>query len=89
MAIMTRRPIAWKVVHRLPAFVYFDHEAHVRSSVACQSCHGPVETMTRVTQTAPLTMGFCLDCHRSQTRLAAPGDVGGANRLTDCDVCHH
>lgn len=88
-AIMDRRPIEWTRVHVLPDFSYFNHAAHVHAGVTCQTCHGPVETMTTISQAAPLTMGWCLDCHRRQAQLSAPGDVAGANRLTDCVVCHH
>jgi hypothetical protein len=58
------RPIAWNRVHDLPDFVYFDHASHVTRGVRCVTCHGRVEDMARVYQTAPLTMGWCLDCHR-------------------------
>jgi hypothetical protein len=60
----SRRAIAWNRVHDLPDFVYFDHAVHVRRGVRCASCHGQVETMARVYQVSPLTMGWCLDCHR-------------------------
>src|SRR5215213_3597593 len=39
------KPIAWKRIHKLPDFVYFDHRAHITAAVTCQECHGPVETM--------------------------------------------
>jgi hypothetical protein len=58
------KSIEWTRVNDLPDFVYFDHSIHVKKGVACQTCHGPVETMGRVTQEAPLTMEWCLDCHR-------------------------
>lgn len=58
------RPIAWNRVHDLPDFVYFDHAVHVTRGVHCATCHGKVENMARVYQVAPLTMGWCLDCHR-------------------------
>lgn len=57
-------PIDWKRVHDLPDHVYFDHSVHVRRGVACATCHGDVSQMARVMQTQPLTMGWCLDCHR-------------------------
>jgi Cytochrome c7 and related cytochrome c len=60
----SNRPIAWNRVHDLPDFVYFDHAVHVQDGVRCATCHGRVETMARVYQVAPLTMGWCLDCHR-------------------------
>jgi hypothetical protein len=63
-ALGEAKPIEWVRIHRLPDFVAFDHSIHVKKGVACQTCHGPVETMGRVTQEAPLTMGWCLDCHR-------------------------
>ena len=63
-AVAQNRPIEWIKVHNLPDFVYFNHSQHVLSSVACRECHGPVETMARVRQEEPLTMGWCLDCHR-------------------------
>jgi hypothetical protein len=61
----TGRPIPWVRVHDLPDFVYFDHSAHVTKGVGCQTCHGPIDRMARVYQWAPLTMQWCLDCHRN------------------------
>lgn len=58
-------PIPWLRVHRLPDFVYFDHSAHVNNGVGCVTCHGRVDTMARVYQSAPLTMQWCLGCHRN------------------------
>ena len=58
------RPIRWQRVHKLPGFVYFDHSAHVSHGVGCVECHGRVDTMARVYAVAPLTMQWCLDCHR-------------------------
>jgi len=63
-SVQRGQPIAWVKVHNLPDFVYFNHSQHVTGGVACASCHGPVETMVRIRQDAPLTMGWCLDCHR-------------------------
>jgi hypothetical protein len=56
------KPIPWV---RLPDFVYFDHSAHLSAGVGCSSCHSRVDQMARVTQKAPLTMSWCLDCHRN------------------------
>ena len=56
--------VHWNRVHRLPDHVYFSHEWHVKGGVACQTCHGPVEEMVKVRQQSPLTMEWCLDCHR-------------------------
>jgi cytochrome c7-like protein len=63
-------PIAWQRVHRLPDFVYFNHSVHVRRGVGCASCHGRVDQMARVYQVAPLTMDWCLDCHRRAAAAA-------------------
>ncbi len=57
-------PINWKRVHDLPDFVYFNHSVHVTQGIACENCHGDVGSMARVMQVQPLTMGWCLDCHR-------------------------
>lgn len=57
-------PIRWRRVHDLPDYVYFDHSVHVANGVGCSTCHGPVDRMPQVRQVAPLTMGWCLDCHR-------------------------
>lgn len=60
----TGQPVHWKRVHDLPDYVYFDHSAHVTRGVGCVTCHGRVDTMDRVRQAQPLSMGWCLDCHR-------------------------
>jgi hypothetical protein len=59
------RPIPWKRVHNLPDFSYFDHSIHVNKGVGCYSCHGRVDLMAAVEQVEPLTMAWCLDCHRN------------------------
>lgn len=79
-------PITWTRVHVLPDFVYFDHRPHVRVGVACQRCHGPVETMERVRQVEPLTMGWCVNCHRQATASGIEGRAVKAS--TDCSTCH-
>lgn len=61
----TGMPIEWVRVHDLPDFVYFNHGAHVSRGVGCVSCHGRVDKMEKVFQAEPLTMGWCLDCHRA------------------------
>jgi hypothetical protein len=95
-AVAQARPIRWVKVHNLPDFVYFNHSQHVNAGVACQRCHGPVETMDRVRQFSPLTMGWCLGCHRQEgvmppsqrpaaTRTGGPAASGGM----DCGKCHY
>jgi mono/diheme cytochrome c family protein len=72
-----KAPIPWVRVHKLTGYVYFPHKRHVQGGLPCQTCHGPVETMQRVAQVAPLTMGWCVSCHAERR---AP---------LDCVACHH
>jgi len=58
------KPIRWRRVNALPDYVYFDHSIHIAKGVGCTTCHGPVDRMPLMRQAAPLTMGWCLDCHR-------------------------
>ncbi|HET8803739.1 MAG TPA: c-type cytochrome [Aequorivita sp.] len=59
-------PVKWVRIHNLPDFVYFNHSQHVTvAGVACQTCHGEIQTMEVVEQFSPLTMGWCIDCHRT------------------------
>ncbi|RZJ72058.1 MAG: c-type cytochrome [Flavobacterium sp.] len=59
------KPVKWVRIHNLPDFVYFNHAQHVSvAGVECQTCHGPVETMEIMKQHSPLTMGWCINCHR-------------------------
>ncbi len=64
--------VHWNRVHRLPDFVYFSHQWHLRANIACQTCHGPVEDMAVVRQHAPLTMGWCIECHRKTNYVGGP-----------------
>jgi hypothetical protein len=57
--------IPWVKVHKLADYVYFSHRAHVNAGVSCMSCHGRVDQMVEVRQVQPLTMAWCLDCHRN------------------------
>lgn len=59
------KPIEWVRIHNLPDFAYFNHSQHVTvAGVKCQKCHGAVEEMEEVFQYSPLTMGWCIDCHK-------------------------
>ena len=59
------KPVRWVRIHNLPDFAYFNHSQHVTvAGLECQQCHGKVEEMEIVHQHAPLTMGWCVDCHR-------------------------
>jgi hypothetical protein len=71
-AYFNDRPIPWNRVHRVPDFVYFNHSIHVAKGVGCVTCHGRIDTMARVEQYAPLTMGWCLECHRQPARFLRP-----------------
>ncbi len=68
----TGMPVPWIRVHDLPDYVYFDHSAHVRRGVGCVSCHGRIDTMEVVFQDKPLSMGWCLECHRSPEKYLRP-----------------
>ena len=59
------KPIKWVRIHNLPDFAYFNHSQHVEvGGIECQTCHGPVEEMEIMYQYSPLTMGWCINCHR-------------------------
>jgi mono/diheme cytochrome c family protein len=59
------KPVKWVRIHNLPDFAYFNHSQHVTvAGVECQTCHGPVEEMEIMYQYSPLTMGWCINCHR-------------------------
>lgn len=59
------KPVKWVRIHNLPDFAYFNHSQHVSvAGIECQKCHGPVEEMEIVYQYSPLTMGWCVNCHR-------------------------
>ncbi len=58
-------PIQWVRIHNLPDFVYFNHSQHVKvAGLKCQTCHGPVQEMKEVYQYSPLTMKWCIQCHK-------------------------
>ena len=59
------KPVKWVRIHNLPDFAYFNHSQHVTvAGIECQTCHGPVEEMEIMYQYSPLTMGWCINCHR-------------------------
>ncbi|CAH2600604.1 Molybdopterin oxidoreductase subunit, predicted; chaperone protein HtpG [Rhodovastum atsumiense] len=58
------RPIAWQRVTDLPDYVYFHHAIHIAKGVGCEECHGRIDRMALTAKARPMTMGFCLDCHR-------------------------
>jgi len=59
------KPMQWVRIHNLPDFAYFNHSQHVKvGKIKCQQCHGPIETMKEVYQYSPLTMKWCIQCHK-------------------------
>ena len=73
-SVASGQPIAWQRVHSLPDFVYFDHSIHVTRGIGCVTCHGRVDQMASVYQVHPLTMKWCLDCHRDPAPNLRPRD---------------
>ena len=72
----TGQPVPWVQIHQVPDFVYFNHSIHIARGVSCIECHGPINTMDTVRHDKPLSMGFCLDCHRDPApHLRPPGQV--------------
>ena len=76
----TGQPIPWIQIHKLPDYVYFNHSVHVNRGVGCVECHGPINQMEEVYQSKPLSMSFCLDCHRDPVAKVRP-----LNKITDLD----
>jgi len=69
------QPVKWIRIHNLPDFVYFNHSQHVTvAGIECQKCHGPVQTYEIQKQFAPLTMGWCINCHR-ETEVKMEGNA--------------
>ena len=68
------KPVKWVRIHNLPDFAYFNHSQHVSvAGIECQKCHGPIQEMEVVYQNAPLTMGWCINCHR-ETNVKMEGN---------------
>lgn len=78
----TGESIEWVRVHKVPDHAYFDHSVHLSAGVGCVSCHGRVDRMEVVTVQTPLSMGWCLDCHRDPTAYQNPDGTVGALRPT-------
>jgi hypothetical protein len=71
-----KEPLQWIQTVWMPDFVYFEHSPHIKAKIACQSCHGPVETMERLSNNTNLTMDYCVSCHRQR------------EASIDCAICH-
>ena len=68
-------PLKWIKVHNLPDHVYFNHSQHVVvGQIKCEQCHGNVKEMTVAEQKAPLTMKWCIECHR-KTEVVMEGNA--------------
>jgi hypothetical protein len=96
-----KQPIPWVRIHKLPEYVHFPHMRHVNAGVTCQSCHGQIQKMERVSQFASLNMGWCVGCH-VRGYDAADGMRAAGYEPTpaysaapvkkaryDCAVCHY
>ncbi|MBA3943316.1 MAG: cytochrome c3 family protein [Herpetosiphonaceae bacterium] len=67
-------PIAWNRVYELPGYVYFNHSIHVQKGIGCVSCHGQIDEMPLTAKAVPLTMQWCLNCHRAPEKYIRPRD---------------
>lgn len=68
----TGKPVEWVRVHNLPDYAYFNHAAHVNVGVGCETCHGRIDRMKVVHQKEPLSMSWCMDCHRNPEKYVRP-----------------
>lgn len=66
------QPLRWRRVNELPDFVYFDHSIHIAKGIGCSSCHGEVDRMPLTERQAPLSMQWCLACHRNPESQLRP-----------------
>ena len=70
------QPIPWVQVHKVPDFVYFNHSVHVNRGISCVECHGRIDQMDEVYHAQPLSMAFCLNCHRHpELKLRDPDKI--------------
>jgi cytochrome c2 len=75
------KPVEWIKIHNLPDHVFFSHSQHTAAGkVQCQTCHGPIQQMDEVHQFAPLSMGWCINCHRT-TKVDFPDSAGAGNKF--------
>lgn len=69
-------PVHWQQVNRLPQYVYFDHAIHIAKGIGCTTCHGQIGAMPLTYQARPLTMGWCISCHRNPApNVRMPSDI--------------
>lgn len=86
-AFNANQPIVWQRIYTLPDHVYFDHRPHVGAGIACQKCHGEVQTMEQVSREMLMRMGACLTCHRD-AHEAVPAGSRITSGPTNCFACH-
>ncbi len=82
-------PVKWTKVHKVADYAYFDHSVHVTAGVGCVQCHGRIDQMEVVRQSKPLSMGWCLECHRDVK--AKQGDsqyIGPVSEVTNLAYVH-
>ena len=86
-------PVSWEKVNLLPDFVKFSHFHHVKAGKQCQTCHGPVEEMDRVSQYKSLSMGWCVNCHRQSPEegkvLKELKSQDHGQAPINCSTCHY
>ena len=70
----TGEPIEWVKVHHVPDYAHFSHAIHVNNGVGCETCHGRIDQMEVVAQQEPLSMGWCLECHRQPELWLRPNN---------------
>lgn len=68
------KSIEWVRVHKVPEYAFFNHSVHITAGVGCESCHGNVAQMEVVSVSQPISMGWCLDCHRNPDQHLRPKD---------------
>ena len=84
------KPIPWVQVHKVPDFVYFNHSVHVNRGISCVECHGPVDQMEEVYHAKPLSMAFCLECHRHPETKVRPLDkITDLNWRPESEAAQH
>ena len=82
----TSKPIEWVQIHKVPDYVYFNHSVHVSRGISCVECHGQINHMDEVYHAKPLSMSFCVDCHRNpELALRDPKDVYNLDLKVDAE----
>ena len=83
------KPIPWVYIHKLPDYAYFNHSVHLAAGVGCFSCHGRIDQMEVVAQEKPLSMGWCLDCHREpENHLRPLSEITNMEYVHKMDFAH-